>query len=61
MDKESAYLLQKINKHKLFNPQTKMFFGTCKYKNIDISFIPDICQLETQKCFRHRKDKNGNF
>ena len=51
--------LEMLNKHK------KMFFGTgimdklnfgnCTKFNKSVTFIPNICQLETQQCFEHRK------
>jgi hypothetical protein len=31
-------------------------YGYCGKLNKDVSFIPNICQLETQQCFSHRKD-----
>jgi len=31
-------------------------YGRCDKFNKDVSFIPNVCQLETQKCFVHRKD-----
>lgn len=33
-----------------------IFYGKCLKLNKSISFIPNICQLETQGCFVHRKD-----
>lgn len=30
-------------------------FGQCSKLNKSVSFIPGICQVETQKCFEHRK------
>jgi len=30
-------------------------FGYCDNLKKDVSFIPNICQLETQKCFEHRR------
>lgn len=33
-----------------------LMFGDCiRYKK-PVSFIPNVCQLETQDCFIHRKD-----
>jgi hypothetical protein len=32
-------------------------YGNCSKFNKPISFIPNICQIETQKCFKHRKDE----
>ncbi len=32
-------------------------YGNCTKLNKEITFIPDLCQVETQTCFKHRKDK----
>lgn len=31
-------------------------YGNCQKFNKPVSFIPATCQIETQKCFIHRKD-----
>lgn len=31
-------------------------YGNCKKFNRPVSFLPMTCQLETQQCFKHRKD-----
>lgn len=31
-------------------------FGDCTKLNKEVSFIPNQCQLDTQQCFKHRKD-----
>lgn len=31
-------------------------FGRCTKLDKDVSFVPNICQLDTQECFKHRKD-----
>lgn len=31
-------------------------YGYCHSLNKEVSFIPNTCQIETQKCFKHRKD-----
>ena len=31
-------------------------FGNCTKLNKEVTFIPNMCQLETQECFKHRKD-----
>lgn len=39
-----------------FDKSTSMIhFGDCSKLNKSISFIPNICQLTTQQCFKHRK------
>ena len=35
---------------------SKVNYGYCNERNKPVSFIPAICQLETQYCFIHRKD-----
>lgn len=32
-------------------------YGKCSKFEKDVSFIPNVCQIETQKCFKHRKDE----
>lgn len=32
-------------------------YGSCSKLNKNITFIPNICQIETQDCFKHRKDE----
>ena len=31
-------------------------YGNCTKFNKPVSFIPNVFQLETQQCFKHRKD-----
>ena len=31
-------------------------FGKCSKLDKEVQFIPNICQLETQNCFKHRKE-----
>lgn len=70
MDKDSLYELQKIDcncndcgymKRDLSKPPKKgiaspINYGRCKRFQREVSFIPGVCQLETQICFVHRKD-----
>ncbi len=35
--------------------EAKINFGYCNKKEISVSFLPNICQLDTQDCFTHRK------
>jgi len=30
-------------------------YGNCEKFNKEVSFIPNICQIETQNCFQHRR------
>lgn len=30
-------------------------YGTCDKLHKSVSFIPNTCQIETQKCFKHRR------
>ena len=38
-----------------FNQKGIISYGNCSKFNKSISFIPTLCQLETQECFEHRK------
>lgn len=41
-----------------FNRNEAMInYGRCSKLNKDVSFIPNICQIETQNCFKHRKEQ----
>jgi hypothetical protein len=31
-------------------------YGHCDKLNKPVTFIPNTCQLETQECFKHRRD-----
>lgn len=45
------------NKKFIFDKSTaKINYGFCDKLHKDVSFIPNILQLETQECFKHRKD-----
>ena len=38
-----------------FNPSdAALHYGNCEKFNKPMSFIPAICQMETQECFEHR-------
>lgn len=39
------------------NPSHRINYGFCNKLNKPVSFIPNTCQLETQQCFKHRRDK----
>lgn len=70
MDKESIYQLQLIDCNcndcifmirDLSRPPTKnkpspINYGHCSKFDKAVSFIPATCQIETQQCFKHRKD-----
>lgn len=34
----------------------RIHYGACDKLNKEVSFIPNTCQLDTQDCFRHRRD-----
>lgn len=38
------------------NASYRIHYGKCEKLAKDVSFIPNICQIETQGCFTHRKD-----
>lgn len=39
------------------NASHRINYGYCNKLNKDVSFIPNICQIETQNCFKHRRDE----
>lgn len=38
------------------SPSYRINYGNCMKLNKPVSFIPNTCQIETQTCFKHRKD-----
>ena len=75
MDKTSAYYLQLIDCNcndciymvrdlTRFPEKGKPYpinYGNCTKFDKKVSFIPNTCQIETQKCFKHRKDEAKNL
>lgn len=46
----------KMKFQSMTNKTANIQYGFCEKFNKDLTFIPNTCQLETQKCFVHRKD-----
>lgn len=38
------------------SPAYRHQYGNCLRFNKPVEFIPNTCQLETQKCFKHRRE-----
>tara|TARA_R110000751_G_scaffold79912_1_gene161111 strand:- start:88 stop:330 length:243 start_codon:yes stop_codon:yes gene_type:complete len=55
--------LKKLEKHKESYKGTglmdRLTYGDCEKFNKPVTFIPETCQIETQDCFKHRRE--GNF
>lgn len=50
-------MLRTANKMKFQFDKSKLInYGKCSRLGKSVSFIPNVCQIETQKCFIHRKD-----
>jgi len=47
------------NKQFQFENTAYVHFGFCLRFNKEVSFIPNVCQIENQKCFINRKDKTN--
>lgn len=39
-----------------FNKSNLLQYGICEKFKKQVSFIPNVCQIETQDCFIHRRD-----
>lgn len=62
------YLVRDTDKYKSFNDihtrsdgkienaSHRILYGQCIKFSKPISFIPNVCQIETQQCFVHRKN-----
>lgn len=54
-------MLRVANKMKFqFDKSKLMGYGKCSKFGRSVTFLPNICQLETQNCFVHRKDVTLN-
>ncbi len=57
LERWDALLTEAENMKFMFNKSTAMInYGYCNKLNKSVTFIPNQCQLETQECFKHRKD-----
>lgn len=43
-------------KFELNKKECMINYGFCNSFKKDVSFIPNTCQIDTQNCFKHRKD-----
>ncbi len=57
MDKHESIMIEvgKL-KFQFDKSDVSINYGHCNKLDKEVSFIPNVCQLETQKCFKHRKD-----
>lgn len=63
---DCIYMIRDFEKYKTWNhlytnekgqitqPSYRIHYGYCNNLNKNVSFIPNICQIETQNCFKHR-------
>lgn len=43
------------NAGQVCNPSHRIHYGNCNKLNKSVTFVPNICQIETQECFEHRR------
>ena len=61
---DCKFIVRDFDKRKQFdslyegrkNASYRVNYGKCTKLNKDISFIPNVCQLDTQDCFKHRRE-----
>jgi hypothetical protein len=61
---DCKFMIRDIEKRKQYdylhegqkNAKHRINYGKCSKFNKEVSFIPNHCQLDTQECFKHRKD-----
>lgn len=57
--KKGETILKEANRMKFVYENTCYInYGFCDKFKKDVSFIPNVCQLHTQECFKHRKDES---
>jgi len=44
------------NNGRIEHPSYRPQYGRCVRLDKDVSFIPNVCQVETQECFKHRRE-----
>lgn len=61
---DCLFMIRDFNKFNLYNKLNegvpnagRIHYGNCIKLNKEVSFITNTCQVETQNCFKHRKDK----
>lgn len=57
MVKYKSYDHMYIENNKVTNPSHRPLYGNCLKLNKPICFIANTCQIETQECFKHRRDQ----
>lgn len=55
-ERKKAIMEIRPNAQFQFDKSGLLQYGKCKKLNKPVSFIPNICQIETQDCFLHRRD-----
>jgi hypothetical protein len=53
---DCGFMVRDLSRPPLKGTKAPISYGTCSKFNKEVTFIPGVCQLETQKCFVHRKD-----
>jgi hypothetical protein len=66
---DCAYMVRDLERFKSFdylhtdktgkkqNGSSRIHYGHCNKFNKPVNFMPNTCQVDTQQCFKHRKDK----
>jgi len=56
-EKGKKTLLHRANRLKfMFDSKDLLHYGKCTKLNKEVSFSPETCQIDTQSCFKHRKE-----
>lgn len=55
-EKYSSYNYMYMENGKVSNPSHRPLYGNCLKMNKPICFLANTCQLDTQKCFLHRRE-----
>jgi hypothetical protein len=63
---DCIFMARDFNKRKSFdvlhegqeNASHRVNYGNCSKLDKPVSFIPNTCQIETQNCFKHRRETN---
>lgn len=60
---DCKFMIRDNEKKRLYDKQAgdqdkkfRISYGYCRKFNKEVTFIPGICQIDTQQCFEHRRD-----
>lgn len=57
---DCAFMVRDLSKRPKKGVPSPINYGYCDKFKKDVTFIPTHCQVDTQECFKHRRDETNN-